>query len=172
VYDSNGRPIWASDTDGGRQGSTIGQGRLIASPPSQNQGSGWQLPWGSASYRINGSWHKDDYELEALDFKISAGTPIYAPTDSTVVHTCNAGKNHRAIKLRASDGQFYSLIHVRASDDQVYRRKSFRQGDLIGTVAPEKNDDGLNTRCARTTGVHLHMGFPKRPFTMGGKTFE
>jgi murein DD-endopeptidase MepM/ murein hydrolase activator NlpD len=121
-------------------------GTVIASEASANP----KMPFtGSAS--VTQSAHSDGYGLRAIDLGLRAGSAVIAPNDSVVVATCNAGNNHRAIKLR-SGSTFYSLIHVTTSNIAV--GKTYRQGELIGTVAADRP----NNACARSTGVHLHFG--------------
>jgi len=173
VYASNGRQVlFATNTAGGVPRGNNAAQQTPTTPPAQNA-SQWRVPWPeSMNPSITNSWHSDGYVSQALDFGLSAGTAIVAPTDSTVVSTCNAGLDHRAIKLRASDGQVYSMIHIRASNAQVFNGKTFRRGEQIGTIAPEIAGARLNASCARTTGPHLHLGFPTRPFTLGSRNFQ
>ncbi len=127
---------------------------------------GWLLPWrAGVSARVSQGWHYDFYtnSNNAIDFALPAGTPVLAPVDSTVLASCHAGNNHRSIKLRASNGQVYSLVHVTTATV----KGSYRRGEQIGVIA---GDRPWNS-CARSTGPHLHMGLPSRPFTMGGYTF-
>jgi murein DD-endopeptidase MepM/ murein hydrolase activator NlpD len=109
-----------------------------------------KLPF-SGSARVSQSAHGDGYGLRAIDLALPAGTPVLAPADARVVGTCNAGNNHRAIKLQ-SGSTFFSLIHVNTPD--VFIGKTYRQGQQIGTVAADRP----NNACARSTGVHLHFG--------------
>lgn len=109
-----------------------------------------KLPF-TGSATVSQSAHGDGYGLRAIDLALRAGTPVLSPADSVVVATCNAGNNHRAIKLR-SGSTFFSLIHVTTSD--VFVGKTYRQGQQIGTVAADRP----NNACARSTGVHLHFG--------------
>ncbi len=101
------------------------------------------------STTVTQSAHGDGYGLTAIDLGLPAGTQVIAPDDVVVVSTCNAGNNHRAIKLR-SNTAMYSLIHV----NTVSVAKAYRQGELIGTVA---SDTPWND-CAQSKGVHLHFG--------------
>ncbi|NJN33000.1 MAG: M23 family metallopeptidase [Saprospiraceae bacterium] len=98
-----------------------------------------------------------------MDFALPAGTTVRAPVDSTVLFQCDAGNYHRSIKLRASNGQIYSLLHVTAASV----KSSYRAGERIGTVAADKPWNN----CARSTGPHIHMALPAKPFVMGGYTF-
>lgn len=93
-----------------------------------------------------------------------AGSNVLAPVDSTVVSSCDAGNNHRAIKLEATDGTLYSLIHVTTASV----KNSYKQGDVIGTVAADTpwND------CAKSQKPHLHFGLPSQNFTIDGYTFN
>jgi len=109
-----------------------------------------KLPFAGTA-TVSQSAHGDGYGLRAIDLALRAGTPVLSPADSVVVGTCNAGNNHRAIKLR-SGSTFFSLIHVTTSD--VFIGKTYRQGQQIGTVAADRP----NNACARSTGVHLHFG--------------
>ena len=106
----------------------------------------------SGTARVTQTSHSDGYGLRALDLGLSAGTPVPSPANAVVVSTCNAGNNHRAIKLKADNGTFYSLIHVYSSNIQKGQR--FRQGETIGTVAADKPWN----KCAKSTGIHLHFG--------------
>jgi murein DD-endopeptidase MepM/ murein hydrolase activator NlpD len=122
----------------------------------------WKMPWRGGPVSRNQSWHSDGYGLSSLDFGLTAGQAVLAPINSTVVSTCNAGNNHRAIKLQASNGQYYSLIHVTTSS--IWVGKTYNQGDQIGVVA---SDTPWNN-CAQSTGRHLHMGFPSQNFSIDG----
>lgn len=144
--------------------------------PSQAIASnGWKLPWpsGISTTLSRGalSNHRDGYvgTGQSVDFKLSAGTPVLAPIDSEVISSCSAGNNHRAIKLRASTGQEYSLLHVTASSDAVSAGTRYAQGEQIGVIAA---DTPWNNSCANSTGPHLHMGLPSVPFTIEGYTFR
>lgn len=173
VYASNGRPLFNTNTAGSVARET---NAAAQQQQAQQQSNQWRVPWEPASLnpRITQSWHPDGYGMQALDFALNPGTAIVAPIQSTVIATCNAGLDHRAIKLRAADGQEYSMIHVRASNSQVSQGKTFRQGEQIGTVAPETaaQTRNLNSACAVTTGPHLHLGLQRRQtITMSGRTF-
>ncbi|WP_293332298.1 ricin-type beta-trefoil lectin domain protein [Microcoleus sp. CAWBG58] len=122
----------------------------------------WKMPWRGGPVSRNQSWHPDGYGLSSLDLGLSAGQPVLAPINSTVVSTCNAGNNHRAIKLQASNGQYYSLIHVTTSS--IWIGKTYNQGAQIGVVA---SDIPWND-CAKSKGIHLHMGFPSQNFSIDG----
>lgn len=131
----------------------------LAKPPEAPL---WRLPWsGGKTATINQTWHGDHYGKISLDFRVSGD--VLAPIDSEVIRQCNAGNNHRAIELRAADGQIYSLIHVTTSD--IFVGKKYKQGEKIGTVATDKPTD---TRCARSTGTHLHFGLPTTNFEIDG----
>jgi len=129
----------------------------------------WRFPWPSSVVtvvaNVNRGWHTDGYGLNAIDFSAPSYYDVLAPVDSTVIAQCDAGNNHRAIKLQASDGQIYSLLHVTATN--IYAGRQYRQGEKIGTVAADKP----NNDCAVSYGPHLHLGFPARPFTIDGYTF-
>jgi murein DD-endopeptidase MepM/ murein hydrolase activator NlpD len=129
---------------------------------SANVATAWKLPWRGGPVSLNQRWHSDGYSLSSLDFGLQAGQAVIAPINSTVVSTCNAGNNHRAIKLQASNGQYYSLIHVTTSN--IWVGKTYNQGDQIGVVA---SDTPWNS-CAQSTGRHLHMGFPSQNFSIDG----
>jgi murein DD-endopeptidase MepM/ murein hydrolase activator NlpD len=176
VYTAQGRPLWASNTMGGVRGTVSAAADWRrGSNPQPPQTSGWITPWlANMNPRISQGWHPDGYRPSqnlALDFAIPAGTSIVAPIDSRVVSTCNAGRDHRAIFLQAKDGQRYTMIHVRASNSHVYQGREFRQGEVIGTVAPETTSAGLNTSCAVTYGVHLHLGLPRQGFVLGNTRY-
>jgi murein DD-endopeptidase MepM/ murein hydrolase activator NlpD len=147
------RPLWASENERSRQSA-----------------SAWILPWKgyqNMDYNRRNGWHDDFYQPYALDFPLPADTPVVSPIDATVVKFCVANNNrHHAIKFRATNGQEFSLIHVKASGVKIGR--GYRQGEQIGVVAA----DTPWNNCARSQGVHLHVGFPTRPFTMGGRRFE
>jgi hypothetical protein len=126
----------------------------------------WKMPWPSnISAPVTQTAHGEG--SRAFDIGLSANTPVLAPVDSTVVSSCIAqySNNHRAIKLRASNGQIYSLIHVRASS----LKNSYKQGEQIGVDAADLPSD---SRCAVSRGIHLHMGFPTLPFTIDGQTLS
>ncbi|MCC3406624.1 MAG: ricin-type beta-trefoil lectin domain protein [Microcoleus sp. PH2017_10_PVI_O_A] len=123
----------------------------------------WKLPWRGGPVSRNQTWHTDGYGLSSLDFGLNGGQAVLAPIKSTVISACNAGNNHWAIQLQASNGQYYSLIHVAASS--ISRGKTYNQGDQIGVVASLAP---LNPKCAVWTGVHLHMGFPSKNFSIDG----
>lgn len=129
---------------------------------SANAATTWKLPWRGGPVSLNQGWHSDGYGLRSLDFGLRGGQAVIAPINSKVVSTCNAGNNHRAIKLQASNGQYYSLIHVNTSN--IWVGKTYNQGEQIGVVA---SDRPWNS-CAKSTGVHLHMGLPSQTFSIDG----
>ena len=145
---------------------------LFATTAIANQ---WELPWaaGVSSTLSRGalSNHNDGYvgNGQSVDFRLPSGTPVLAPIDSVVVASCTPGNNHRAIKLRASTGEEYSLIHVRASASAVQHGRRYARGEQIGVIA---SDTPTNNNCANSTGPHLHMGLPRVPFSVGGYTFR
>lgn len=111
----------------------------------------WKLPFqGTAT--VNQTSHPDDYNMRAIDLKLSIGSDVLAPVDAKVISQCNAGNNHRAMLLESVDGVRFSLIHVTTSD--IYNGKTYKQGDVIGKVA----SDTPKNACAYSTGVHLHFG--------------
>jgi murein DD-endopeptidase MepM/ murein hydrolase activator NlpD len=111
----------------------------------------WKLPFRGTT-TVSGTQHTDFYKTLAIDFGLSAGSDVLAPIDAKVVHQCNAGNNHRAIRLQSSDGQLFTLIHVTTAD--IYNGKTYKQGDVIGKVAGDTPKNG----CAYSTGPHLHFG--------------
>lgn len=130
--------------------------------------STWRLPWGvGIRALVTQRWHDDGWNKNknALDIGLSAGTAVFAPTDSKVVNFCNAGNNHLAIQLQSSTGQMYSLIHVTSTS--VSKGKTFKKGDQIGRVA---GDRPWNS-CAKSTGSHLHFGLPSQNFSIDGYNF-
>ena len=130
-------------------------------------GTTWKFPWSSSvTSSTNGGWHGDGYGMKALDFRMRGGEDVLAPVDATVVSQCNAGNNHRAIKLRAADGQYLSIIHVTTSD--VYVGKTYKQGGKIGNVATDRPWNN----CAQSTGPHLHVGFPSQYVYIDGYNFS
>lgn len=137
--------------------------------------SEWELPWaaGTSSTLSRGplSNHRDGYigNGQSVDFRLPTGTPVLAPIDSVVVSSCTPGNEHRAIKLRASTGEEYSLLHVRASASAVQTGRRYLQGEQIGVIA---GDTPSGNNCANSTGPHLHMGLPRVPFIVGGYTFR
>jgi hypothetical protein len=176
TYGQGIRDIWTGNMDyrwfrvtyNGLTG-WVASGVIYGNPPNAPltpNCQGWLLPWPSGvTARVSQSWHYDPYTRfnSAVDFALPAGTSVRAPVDSTVLDQCNAGNNHRAIKLQASNGQIYSLVHVTAANV----KSSYRAGEKIGTIAADKPWNN----CAKSTGPHLHMAFPTKPFTIGGYTF-
>jgi murein DD-endopeptidase MepM/ murein hydrolase activator NlpD len=143
--------------------------RMQSTSPN-NPSNSWKLPWAAGiSTRLTQRWHTDGWGLNGLDFGLSAGTPVLAPFDSEVLSFCNAGNNHLAIRLRATDGQIYSLIHVTSTG--VTRGRRYRQGEQIGVIAGEGRNNRLNPGCAKTTGPHLHFGLPNRNFRIDDYNF-
>lgn len=114
----------------------------------------WKLPFRGTT-TISQTQHTDFYRTLAVDFGLSAGSDVLAPIDAKVVHQCNAGNNHRAIRLEGSDGQLFTLIHVTTAD--IYNGKTYKQGDVIGKVA----GDTPKNNCAYSTGPHLHFGIQR-----------
>jgi len=170
VYNQAGQPIFATQTDGGRTGSlsAAADWRNPPLPPLPPITFSWRLPWRAGqTARITQNWHNDGYgNTSALDIGLPAGTPVVAPIDSTVISQCHAGNHHRAISLRGSDGQRYTLIHVTTANISV--GKTYRRGEQIGVVAGDKP----NNDCAWSTGPHLHFGLPSRTFSIGGYNFS
>ncbi|MEO1184423.1 MAG: M23 family metallopeptidase [Cyanobacteria bacterium J06636_27] len=129
--------------------------------------SGWRIPWLGATAVVTQRWHSDSWgRYKSVDFGLPAGTPVVAPIASRVLSFCNAGRNHLAIRLQASDGNRYSLVHVKSRS--VYVGKRYRRGQVIGTIA--RNTP--RNRCARSTGPHLHMSFPRQNFRLGRYWFS
>lgn len=135
--------------------------------PTTPTTSGWRLPWLTGrTGTLTKGWHTDGYGLPSIDIGLSAGTPILAPIDSTVLDQCNAGNNHRAILLRASNGQRYSMIHVTTAN--IWNGKTYRRGEQIGVVAGDRPWN----KCAQSHGPHLHLGLPSQNFNIGGYTLS
>jgi len=129
--------------------------------------SGWRVPWLGATATVTQRWHSDSWgRYKSVDFGLPAGTPVVAPVASRVVSFCNAGLNHLAIRLQAVDGNRYSLVHVKSRS--VYVNKRYRKGQVIGVIA--RNTP--RNRCARSTGPHLHMSFPRQNFKLGRYWFS
>ncbi|MGB3642492.1 MAG: M23 family metallopeptidase [Rivularia sp. (in: cyanobacteria)] len=127
----------------------------------------WRVPWLGATATVTQRWHSDSWgRYKSVDFGLPAGTPVVAPIGSRVVAFCNAGGNHLAIRLQAVDGQRYSLVHVKSRS--VYTNKRYKRGQLIGVVA----GNTPRNRCARSTGPHLHMSFPRQNFKLGRYWFS
>lgn len=172
IWTGNADHRWFRVTYGGRTGwvaSAVIWGNPPNAPLAPNC-SGARLPWrDGVTAPVSQGVHTDGYGLRSFDIALPAGTPVLAPADVTVVSSClaNRATNHRAMKLRDSAGRFYSLIHVSATDAAVAVGKTYRRGAQIGVVASDRN---LNTACAVSRGVHLHMGLPSLPFSIGGYT--
>ncbi|AFY57967.1 metalloendopeptidase-like membrane protein [Rivularia sp. PCC 7116] len=127
----------------------------------------WRLPWVGATATVTQRWHSDSWgRYKSVDFGLPAGTPVVAPIASRVLSFCNAGRNHLAIRLQAADGNRYSLVHVKSRS--VYVNKRYRKGQIIGVIA--RNTP--RNRCARSTGPHLHMSFPRQNFKLGRYWFS
>ncbi|BAY87591.1 putative metalloendopeptidase [Calothrix parasitica NIES-267] len=129
--------------------------------------SGWRVPWLGATATVTQRWHSDSWgRYKSVDFGLPAGTPVVAPIASRVLSFCNAGGNHLAIRLKAADGNRYSLVHVKSRSVYVGRR--YRRGQVIGVIA----GNTPRNRCARSTGPHLHMSFPRQNFRLGRYWFS
>ena len=129
--------------------------------------SGWRVPWLGATATVTQRWHSDSWgRYKSIDFGLPAGTPVIAPVASRVLSFCNAGGNHLAIRLQASDGNRYSLVHVKSRSVHVGKR--YKRGQVIGVIA--RNTP--RNRCARSTGPHLHMSFPRQNFKLGRYWFS
>lgn len=141
--------------------------RSIKVARASRRRSYWRIPWLGATARVSQRWHSDGWgRYKSVDFALPAGTPVVAPIASRVVGFCNAGGNHLAIRLQAVDGNRYSLVHVKSRS--VYVNKRYKKGQQIGVIA-------RNTpwnRCARSTGPHLHMSFPRQNFKLGRYWFS
>ncbi|MEA5573014.1 ricin-type beta-trefoil lectin domain protein [Calothrix sp. UHCC 0171] len=129
--------------------------------------SAWRLPWlaGRTGTTTQG-WHRDGYGMSSIDIGLPPGTPVVAPIDSTVVRQCNAGNNHRAILLQASNGQRYSMIHVTTAN--IWNGRTYRKGEQMGVVAGDKPRNS----CAKSYGPHLHFGLPSQNLNIGGYTIS
>ena len=129
--------------------------------------SGWRIPWLGATATVTQRWHSDSWgRYKSVDFGLPAGTPVIAPIASRVLSVCNAGGNHLAIRLKAVDGNRYSLVHVKSRSVYVGRR--YKRGQVIGVIARITPWN----RCARSTGPHLHMSFPRQNFRLGRYWFS
>ncbi|MBH8571762.1 ricin-type beta-trefoil lectin domain protein [Nostocaceae cyanobacterium CENA369] len=152
--------LWTCDGNNGNQ-------RWKSSATSTTVTSAWRLPWSTGvRATITQGWHVDGYGMNGIDIGLSAGTPVLAPIDSTVIKQCDAGSNHRAILLQASNGQQYSMIHVTTSNISV--GKTYRRGEQIGTVAANMPWNN----CAKSYAPHLHFGLPSKDFSIGGYTLS
>jgi hypothetical protein len=136
----------------------------------------WKLPWANnLTWKVNSSngWH-DDFVTGtgmAIDFNpnsTAGDIDVLAPINSTVDYFCPTGDNHVAMRLIASDGSNtkYSLIHLKKADN-IIKGSVVSQGQKLGVVAKDTPWDN----CAQSTGVHIHMGMPAKPFTISGYTF-
>ncbi|MEE3716376.1 M23 family metallopeptidase [Tumidithrix elongata RA019] len=144
----------------------IGAALLVAMPLlssgglAQGASANPKMPFQGSASTSQGT-HNDGYGLKAVDFRLPAGTPVLAPENAVVISTCNAGNNHRAIKLRAGT-RYFSLIHVNTAN--IYVGKTYLQGQMIGTVAGDRPWNN----CAKSTGAHLHFGVsPSSPVVDG-----
>ncbi|MEM6753915.1 MAG: M23 family metallopeptidase [Cyanobacteria bacterium P01_C01_bin.38] len=134
----------------------------VARASRRRRGLSWRIPWLGATARVSQRWHSDGWgRYRSIDFALPAGTPVVAPVASKVLGFCNAGGNHLAIRLQAVDGSRYSLVHVKSR--RVYVNKRYKKGQQIGVIA---GNTPWN-RCARSTGPHLHMSFPRQNFKIG-----
>lgn len=134
---------------------------------SRKRGSYWRVPWLGATAIVTQRWHSDGWgRYKSVDFALPAGTPVVAPIASRVLSFCNAGRNHLAIRLQAVDGNRYSLVHVKSRS--VYVNKRYKKGQIIGVIA----GNTPRNRCARSTGPHLHMSFPRQNFKLGRYWFS
>ncbi|MEO1430391.1 MAG: M23 family metallopeptidase [Cyanobacteria bacterium J06633_8] len=139
----------------------------VARGSRRRGGSYWRLPWVGATAIVTQRWHSDSWgRYKSIDFGLPAGTPVVAPIASRVLSFCNAGRNHLAIRLQAADGNRYSLVHVKSRS--VYVNKRYRKGQIIGVIAANTP----RNRCARSTGPHLHMSFPRQSFRLGRYWFS
>lgn len=134
---------------------------------SRRRGAYWRVPWLGATATVTQRWHSDSWgRYKSVDFGLPAGTPVVAPVASRVLSFCNAGGNHLAIRLQAADGNRYSLVHVKSR--RVYVGKRYRKGQVVGVIA----GNTPRNRCARSTGPHLHMSFPRQNFRLGRYWFS
>ncbi len=157
------RTIRASRTSKRRRSRTI----KVAHHTPRRRGSYWRIPWVGATATVTQRWHSDSWgRYKSIDFGLPAGTPVVAPIASRVLSFCNAGGNHLAIRLQAADGNRYSLVHVKSRS--VYVNKRYRKGQIIGVIAANTP----RNRCARSTGPHLHMSFPRQSFRLGKYWFS
>ncbi|MBV6625873.1 MAG: M23 family metallopeptidase [Rivularia sp. (in: Bacteria)] len=139
----------------------------VARASRRRRGLYWRLPWVGATATVTQRWHSDSWgRYKSIDFGLPAGTPVVAPIASRVLSFCNAGRNHLAIRLQAADGNRYSLVHVKSRS--VYVNKRYRKGQIIGVIA----GNTPRNRCARSTGPHLHMSFPRQNFKLGRYWFS
>lgn len=155
------------NTGGTRASSRKKRSRTIKVAHGSRRRSYWRLPWVGATATVSQRWHSDSWgKYRSIDFALPAGTPVVAPIASRVVGFCNAGGNHLAIRLQAVDGNRYSLVHVKSRS--VYVNKRYRKGQIVGVIA--RNTP--RNRCARSTGPHLHMSFPRQNFRLGKYWFS
>ncbi len=154
-----GRTGWVAS--GVINGNPPGNPPLTCTTPPVTSGA--RLPWANGvTGRVSQTVHTDGYGRPSLDIAIPAGTPVLAPANVRVISQCNAGNNHRAMRLQDEQGRQYSLIHVTTAN--IWNGKTYRKGEQIGVVAR----DLPNNSCARSRGVHLHFGLPSNPASVGG----
>lgn len=152
---------------GGTRARLRRRSRTIKVARASRRRSYWRVPWLGATAIVTQRWHSDSWgRYKSVDFGLPAGTPVVAPIASRVVGFCNAGGNHLAIRLQAVDGNRYSLVHVKSRS--VYVNKRYRKGQIIGVIA----GNTPRNRCARSTGPHLHMSFPRQNFKLGRYWFS
>ncbi|MGB6300152.1 MAG: M23 family metallopeptidase [Rivularia sp. (in: cyanobacteria)] len=156
-----------SNTGGTKARLSRRKSKTIKVARASRRRSYWRVPWLGATATVTQRWHSDSWgRYKSVDFGLPAGTPVVAPIASRVIGFCNAGGNHLAIRLQAVDGNRYSLVHVKSRS--VYVNKRYKRGQVIGVIA----GNTPRNRCARSTGPHLHMSFPRQNFKLGRYWFS
>jgi len=105
-------------------------------------------------------WQKTTYSAHHLgtDYRASIGTPVYAPTDGTIIYTGWGNQGGWWLYFKDSNGRIWRFAHL----SKFHKRSgSVKEGTLIATTG--------NTG-ALTTSPHLHIDIWKKPVNLSSYT--
>lgn len=160
---------------------------LVRVLPKQQSFFGYKFPWPSSTIWLrqeypgdSQGWHDDSWPMpdyHALDFIVvdKVNSNIIAAVSGTVTQICRIpGKLHSGFLIK-TDGTSEVLGYLHLDETTLPEPNQFKigthvnQGDKLGRMV---EGPGEQNGCGISTGTHLHLTFPIKPFTIDGKTFS
>jgi hypothetical protein len=146
----------------------------------EQQYHNYKFPWPSGQpWRTKQGWHSGGWgglfgANLALDFDIlnSPNSDILAAAPGTVTYMCQGTSDNYFVVVR-TDGtsEILGYLHL---DGATVRAEGItigvhvNQGRKLGRMWETASQDN----CGRSTGTHLHVYFPEKPFEIDGLTFS
>ena len=152
---------------------------LFADPgilPAQSYND-YKFPWQSGNpWVVTGPWHGSG--SRALDFRpsnnVNTDVLAAAPGTITVVAQCSPS-GHVIFNITTDNtNEYLGYTHLDGASFQALGLKAgdhVSQGQKLGIMAPN-SFSGADSCNIVSTGMHLHILMPVKPFTMDGKTFS